>query len=113
MQGAAVFKHAVRQMGDKAQAEALLALSGHSLADVQWLVPHQANARILEAAAATLELPHEKVISTVGQHANTSAASIPLALSVAQQAGKLQPGNLVLLQAFGAGFTWGAATLIF
>jgi 3-oxoacyl-[acyl-carrier-protein] synthase-3 len=112
MQGAAVFKHAVRQMGDKAQAEALLAQSGHSLAEVRWLVPHQANARILEAAAAALEFPIDKVISTVGHHANTSAASIPLALSVAQQEGKLQPGDLLLLQAFGAGFTWGAASLI-
>ncbi len=111
MQGAAVFKHAVRQMGDADQAQALLQLSGHSLDDVMWLVPHQANARILEAAATSLGVPMDKVIMTVADHANTSAASIPLALSVAAEAAKLQVGQLVLLQAFGAGFTWGSASL--
>ncbi len=111
MNGAAVFKQAVRQMGDRAQVEALLAASGHTLTDVAWLVPHQANARILSAAAEALELPLEKVVMTMGKHANTSAASIPLALAQAQQDGRLKPGDLVLLQAFGAGFTWGMASL--
>ncbi len=112
MQGAAVFKHAVRQMGDRAATAALLAQSGYTLAGLDWLVPHQANARILEAAAEALQIPPYKVITTVGQHANTSAASIPLALSHAQQQGQLKAGQLLLLQAFGAGFTWGMASLI-
>lgn len=112
MQGAAVFKHAVRQMGDVNQVNALLAQSGHTLADVAWLVPHQANARILEAAADALGLPLSKVVMTVHEHANTSAASIPLALATAQSRGQLKTGDLVLLQAFGAGFTWGMASLL-
>ncbi|MCA3244688.1 MAG: beta-ketoacyl-ACP synthase 3 [Alphaproteobacteria bacterium] len=111
MDGAAVFKHAVRQMGDQAQVAALLAQSGHTLADLAWLVPHQANARILAAAGEALGLAAERVVMTVAEHANTSAASIPLALATAQQQGQFQPGELVLLQAFGAGFTWGMASL--
>lgn len=112
MQGASVYKHAVRQMGDKAAVETLLAKSGYTLAEVNWLVPHQANARIIEAAAQALGMPMERVVMTVAQHANTSAASIPLALAVAAADGRLQAGNLVLLQAFGAGFTWGMASLV-
>lgn len=112
MQGAAVYKHAVRQMGDAAAAETFLAQSGHKLSDVTWLVPHQANARIIEAAAQALNLPMDKVVLTVNQHANTSAASIPLALYTAATDGRIKAGDLVLLQAFGAGFTWGMASLI-
>lgn len=112
MQGAAVYKHAVRQMGDAAVAETFLAQSGHTLADVNWLVPHQANARIIEAAAQALNLPMAKVVMTVAQHANTSAASIPLALYTAATDGRIKAGDLVLLQAFGAGFTWGMASLV-
>ena len=75
--------------------------------DIDWVVPHQANVRILDAAAELAKIPHEKVVKTVQQHANTSAASIPLALSAAVEDGRLKQGDLVLLQAFGAGFTWG------
>ena len=112
MDGAAVYKHAVRQMGDSVQATAFLQQSQHTLEDVDWLVPHQANARIIQAAGTALGIDADKVILTVGLHANTSAASIPLALHYADSMGQLQPGQLILLQAFGAGFTWGMASLV-
>jgi 3-oxoacyl-[acyl-carrier-protein] synthase-3 len=112
MQGAAVYKHAVRQMGDKDSVTAFLKQSGYSLKDVAWVVPHQANARIIEAAAAALDMPLEKVIVTVDQHANTSAASIPLALHTANTQGRFKAGDVLLLQAFGAGFTWGMASIV-
>jgi 3-oxoacyl-[acyl-carrier-protein] synthase-3 len=108
MNGREVFKHAVRQMG---ALPALLAEHGVAAGDLDWLVPHQANARIIEAAAAALEIPLSKVVMTVGDHANTSAASIPLALDAAARDGRLRAGNLVLLQAFGAGFSWSTALL--
>lgn len=108
MNGREVFKHAVRQMGE---VPPLLEELGLSVGDVDLLVPHQANARIIEAAAKALDLPTEKVVMTVGQHANTSAASIPLALDSAVRDGRLVPGKTVLLQAFGAGFAWSTAVV--
>ena len=79
--------------------------------DIDWVVPHQANARILDATARKLSLPAERVVVTVDQHANTSAASVPLALDTAVRDGRIQPGHLVVLEAMGGGFTWGAAVL--
>ena len=84
---------------------------GFDPADVDWVVPHQANARILDATARKLGLPPEKVIVTVDRHANTSAASVPLALDVAVRDGRIQRGDLIVLEAMGGGFTWGAAAL--
>jgi 3-oxoacyl-[acyl-carrier-protein] synthase-3 len=84
---------------------------GLTSADVDWVVPHQANARILDATARKLGLPPGKVVVTVDQHANTSAASVPLALDVATRDGRIKPGQIVVLEAMGGGFTWGAAVL--
>lgn len=111
MNGREVFKRAVRQMGSRAATDALLAEAGVGFDEVDWLVPHQANARIIEAAAREVGLPMDKVVVTVGEHANTSAASIPLALDTAVADGRIQPGNVVLLQAFGAGFAWSGAVV--
>ena len=111
MNGREVYKHAVRQMGSKEAVASVLAPHGLSVADIDWVVPHQANLRIIEAAAQSLGLPLEKVVVTVDQHANTSAATIPLALDVAARDGRLKQGDLVLLQAFGAGFAWSTAAL--
>jgi len=83
--------------------------AGLTTADIDWLVPHQANARILDATARKLDLPVEKVIVTVDRHANTSAASVPLALDVAVRDGRIKQGDLVMLEAMGGGFTWGAS----
>ncbi len=107
MKGKEVFRHAVFNL-----AEALgevLADSGHTAADLDWVVPHQANARILDATARKLGLPKEKVIVTVDHHANTSAASVPLAFDEAVRDGRIVPGNLVMFEAMGGGFTWGAS----
>jgi 3-oxoacyl-[acyl-carrier-protein] synthase-3 len=79
--------------------------------DVDWVVPHQANARILDATAKKLGLPSEKVVVTVDRHANTSAASVPLALDAAVKDGRIKRGDVVVLEAMGGGFTWGAAVL--
>jgi 3-oxoacyl-[acyl-carrier-protein] synthase-3 len=95
-------------------AEALdtaLAQNGVNAQEVDWLVPHQANRRIIEAMAERLGLPMERVIVTVDRHANTSAASSPLALSAAAEEGRFQPGQLLLLPAMGGGFTWASALL--
>lgn len=108
MNGRDVYKHAVRQMST---VSGLFARNGLTLADVDWVIPHQANTRILTAAAAAMGIPADRVINTVGLHANTSSASIPLALDVAMQDGRIRPGHLLLLQAFGAGFTWGDALI--
>ncbi len=108
MNGREVFKHAVREMG---RESALLKQNGLALADVDWVVPHQANLRILKSAAEALNIPFEKVIATVGEHANTSGASIPLALDRAVKNRKFNRGNILLLQAFGAGFVWGNALI--
>lgn len=107
MNGNAVFKRAVATLGMIARET----LDGHGFDrhDVDWLVPHQANLRIIKAAAKKLDLPMENVVVTVDDHANTSAASIPLALDVAVRDGRIQPGQLLLFEAFGAGFTWASA----
>lgn len=107
MEGNAVFKVAVNTL-DKIVDETLLA-NGLQKSDIDWLVPHQANIRILQATAKKLELPMEKVVLTVSEHGNTSAASVPLALDVAVRDGRIQRGHTLLMEAFGGGFTWGSA----
>lgn len=109
MKGSEVFKHAVRNLADVLVE--VLDASGLKPADIDWVVPHQANARILDATARKLGLPAEKVIVTVDQHANTSAASVPLALDSAVRDGRIRKGQLVMLEAMGGGFTWGASLL--
>ena len=106
MEGNAVFKFAVRVLGEVA-AEALAA-NHLSKLDIDWLIPHQANIRIIQATAKKLDLPMEKVVTTVDRHANTSAASIPLALDVAVRDGRICAGHNVLMEGVGGGFTWGA-----
>ncbi|MCP5404879.1 MAG: ketoacyl-ACP synthase III [Pseudomonadaceae bacterium] len=108
MQGREVFKQAVRQMG---QVPPVLAQAGLALGDVDWLVPHQANVRILEAARDALGVAADKLVVTVDKHANTSAASIPLALDAAVTDGRIARGDIVLMQAFGAGLSWGSAVV--
>ena len=107
MQGREVFRHAVGHMSDVV-GEALAA-HGYTGADLDWLVPHQANIRIIEGIGRKLGLPMARVVVTVAEHANTSAASIPLALATAHADGRLQRGQLVLLEALGGGLSWGAA----
>jgi 3-oxoacyl-[acyl-carrier-protein] synthase-3 len=109
MSGREVFRHAVVNLAEILK-EAMDA-AGLSLADIDWLVPHQANARIIEATARKLGLSMGHVIMTVDRHANTSAASVPLALDEAVRDGRLQPGQLVALEAMGGGFAWGAAAV--
>ncbi len=109
MKGKEVFRHAVVNLAS-VMTEALDA-AGLTAADVDWVVPHQANARILDATARKLGLAPEKVIVTVDRHANTSAASVPLALDVAVRDGRIKPGDLLVLEAMGGGFTWGASIL--
>ena len=111
MAGSEVFKIAVTNLG-KAVEEALAA-NGLDHTAVDWLVPHQANVRIIQAAARRLDLPMERVIVTVQDHGNTSAASIPLALDVGVRDGRIKRGELLLLEAFGGGFTWGSALIRF
>ena len=109
MDGGAVFKFAVRALGEA--GEAVLKEAGLSPADVDWMIPHQANVRIIEAAARRLGLPPERVVVTVDHHGNTSAASVPLALDEAVRDGRVRPGQHVLLEGVGGGFTWGAVLL--
>lgn len=109
MDGQAVFKLAVGVLEDAARA--VLAKAGKTAADVDWLVPHQANIRIMQSTARKLRMPMDKVVVTVDQHGNTSAASIPLALDQAVRAGKVLPGQIVMLEGVGGGFTWGAALI--
>ena len=109
MKGREVFRHAVTNLAN-VMDESLVA-AGLSSADVDWVVPHQANARILDATARKLGLPPEKVVVTVDQHANTSAASVPLAFDTAVRDGRIKPGQIVVLEAMGGGFTWGAAVV--
>jgi 3-oxoacyl-[acyl-carrier-protein] synthase-3 len=106
MNGPEVFKTAVKALGDVVE-EILKKCSVH-VEEIDWIVPHQANRRIIDATASRLKFPQEKIVHTTAHHANTSAASIPLALNVAVQDGRIQPGHLVLCEAFGAGFSWGA-----
>ena len=107
MKGREVFRHAVVNLASVLKE--VLEESGTSAADIDWVVPHQANARILDATARKLDLPAEKVVVTVDRHANTSAASVPLALDTAMRDGRIKPGDLVMFEAMGGGFTWGAA----
>ncbi len=106
MDGQAVFKLAVGVLEDAARAT--LAKAGKTEADIDWLIPHQANIRIMQSTARKLKLPMDKVVVTVDQHGNTSAASIPLALDSAVRAGQVRPGQLLMLEGVGGGFTWGA-----
>jgi 3-oxoacyl-[acyl-carrier-protein] synthase-3 len=109
MDGNAVFRKAVATLSSIARET--LSVNNVDKHDIDWLVPHQANLRIIAAAAKKLDLSMDKVIVTVDEHANTSSASIPLALDVAVRDGRIQRGNLLLFEAFGAGFTWGSALL--
>ena len=111
MKGNEVFKVAVKTLG--AVAEKTLDDHGITHEDIDWLIPHQANLRIIQATAKRLGLPMEKVILTVQDHGNTSAASVPMALDVAVRDGRVKPGQLILMEAFGGGFTWGSALLRF
>ena len=109
MKGREVFRHAVVNLADVLNE--VLSEAGLTASDVDWVVPHQANARILDATAKKLGLPPEKVVVTVDEHANTSAASVPLALDKAVRDGRIKRGDVVVLEAMGGGFTWGAAAL--
>jgi 3-oxoacyl-[acyl-carrier-protein] synthase-3 len=111
MDGQAVFKLAVGVLDDVARET--VAAAGMQVADIDWLIPHQANVRILQATGRKLGLPPEKVVVTVDRHANTSAASVPLALDVAVRDGRVRPGQHVMLQGVGGGFTWGAVLVRF
>jgi 3-oxoacyl-[acyl-carrier-protein] synthase-3 len=107
MKGREVFRHAVVNLAQV--LEDVLRATGHDASELDWIVPHQANLRILEATARKLSLPFEKVVVTVDRHANTSAASVPLAFDVARRDGRIKAGDLVMLEAMGGGFTWGAS----
>ena len=109
MKGREVFRHAVVNLAEVLNE--VLGDAGLSTADVDWVVPHQANARILDATAKKLGLSPEKIVITVDRHANTSAASVPLALDTAVRDGRIKRGDVVVLEAMGGGFTWGAAVL--
>ncbi|WP_017672534.1 beta-ketoacyl-ACP synthase III [Blastomonas sp. AAP53] len=109
MKGREVFRHAVVNLAEV--MEQVMVPLGLTSADIDWVVPHQANARILDATARKLGLPPEKVVITVDQHANTSAASVPLALDTAVRDGRIKRGDLLVLEAMGGGLTWGAAVV--
>ena len=109
MEGREVFKHAVINLADT--VEATLAATGLKGSDIDWFVPHQANKRIIDATAHKLGVPESRVVYTVQDHGNTSAASIPLALARAVGDGRIKPGQLVLIEAMGGGFTWGSALI--
>jgi len=111
MDGQAVFKLAVGVL--EKSAHAVLAKAGRTEADLDWLIPHQANIRIMQSTARKLKLPLDKLVVTVGEHGNTSAASIPLALDEAVRSGRVQRGDTVMLEGVGGGFTWGAVLLDF
>lgn len=109
MRGQEVFRHAVVNLSDVLKE--VLEDTGVSAEEIDWIVPHQANARILDATARKLGIAPGKVVVTVDRHANTSAASVPLALDVARKDGRIRPGDLVMLEAMGGGFTWGASLI--
>jgi 3-oxoacyl-[acyl-carrier-protein] synthase III len=109
MNGQAVFKFAVKVLEESARET--VAAAGLTLGDIDWLIPHQANVRILDATARKLGLPPEKLVVTVDHHGNTSAASVPLALDEFLRAGKIRPGHRLLLQGVGGGFTWGSSVV--
>jgi 3-oxoacyl-[acyl-carrier-protein] synthase III len=109
MQGKEVFRHAVEKLAETAHAALdKIGLTGE---DVDWIVPHQANIRIIEATAKRMQVPMDRVVVTVQDHGNTSAASIPLALSVGKARGQIQPGNLIVTEAIGGGLAWGSVVL--
>lgn len=109
MEGKEVFRHAVGKITDV--VENVLKETGYSVSDLDWFVPHQANLRIIQGAGEKLHIPPEKVVVTVDRHANTSAASVPLALSEAVSDGRIKRGDLVMIEAMGGGFTWGASLI--
>jgi len=109
MNGQAVFKFAVKVLEESARET--VAAADMKLSDIDWLIPHQANVRILDATARKLGLPSEKLVVTVDHHGNTSAASVPLALDEYVRAGKIKPGQRLLLQGVGGGFTWGSSVV--
>ena len=109
MEGKEVFKHAVGMITDVVHS--VFDKTGYTVDDLDWFVPHQANKRIIDGAGHKLGIPSEKVVLTVDRHANTSAASVPLALSTAVEDGRIKPGDLVMLEAMGGGFTWGASLI--
>jgi 3-oxoacyl-[acyl-carrier-protein] synthase-3 len=109
MEGKEVFRHAVVKLADSV-TEALNA-NGLTADDIDWLVPHQANARIITGTARKMGLPMDRVVMTVDRHGNTSAASIPLALAEAAADGRIQPGQVVLVEAIGGGLSWGSALI--
>ena len=109
MKGREVFRHAVVNLADVMNE--VLGIAGLSASEVDWVVPHQANMRILDATAKKLGLPREKIVVTVDEHANTSAASVPLAFDTAVRDGRIKRGDLLVLEAMGGGFTWGAAAV--
>jgi 3-oxoacyl-[acyl-carrier-protein] synthase-3 len=109
MEGNTVFKLAVKVLGEV--ADETLALAGISRSELDWLIPHQANIRIIQATAKKLGMSMEHVVTTVERHANTSAASIPLALDEAVRDGRIRRGQHVMLEGVGGGFTWGAVLL--
>lgn len=109
MKGQEVFRHAVVNLASVLNE--VMGMAGLSNSDIDWLVPHQANARILDATARKLKLSPDRVVVTVDRHANTSAASVPLALDCAMRDGRIKPGDLIVLEAMGGGFTWGACVL--
>ncbi len=111
MDGQAVFKFAVKVLGDVASE--VIEAAGAAVDSVDWLIPHQANIRIIQATAKRLGMPMEKIITTVDHHGNTSAASIPLALDEAVRDGRIRPGHRLVLEGVGGGFTWGAALIDF
>ena len=109
MSGREVFRHAIGKLADTAHAA--LDRAGLTAGDIDWIVPHQANLRIIRATAQRLGVPMDRVIVTVADHGNTSAASVPLALSVAEDAGRIRKGDVVLIEAIGGGLAWGAAVM--
>jgi 3-oxoacyl-[acyl-carrier-protein] synthase-3 len=109
MQGKEVFRHAVEKLAETAHAA--LEKAGLGSADVDWIVPHQANLRIISATAQRMQVPMDRVVLTVQDHGNTSAASIPLALSVGKQRGQIREGDLIVTEAIGGGLAWGSVVL--
>ena len=109
MKGREVFRHAVVNLAEVLGE--VLEATGYAPSDIDWVVPHQANLRILDATARKLGLPFDKIVVTVDRHANTSAASVPLAFDAAKRDSRIQPGQMVMLEAMGGGFTWGASLL--
>lgn len=109
MAGREVFKYAVTAMGDA--AEKIIDIAGIESKDIDLLIPHQANLRIIDATARRIKIPSERVYVNIEKYGNTSAASIPIAFSEARQEGRIKEGDLVVFVAFGAGFTWGSAAI--